>query len=317
MIEILHRSTAKLSITLMLIVSLVSVAAPSAAAFDGLENEGKDGARDAQISRPAQTTPVVTVGSQQTAASEAKPFTIAYALFSGAAIPRPEIILSGDQPQLDGILNRTNNVSSHVNTNVSANVSFNIKSVAGKRLSTIPLPPGAPAASTAPLTAGEKFNSWAKRFISPGSYGAAAASGLWNEFLDNDEGKDDTIGNYFADAATRAARSYAFGTTAGFFEKFAFASLFRQDPRYHRSDKRGAGAKVSYAVSRVFITQGDRCGCDQFNASFLIGGLTAAGISNVWEREERQTVGKTFQRWGTHIAIRALSNILREFIGGQ
>jgi hypothetical protein len=28
-------------------------------------------------------------------------------------------------------------------------------------------------------------------------------------------------------------------------------------------------------------------------------------------------VSKTFSRWGTHIAIGMLSNILREFLGGQ
>ena len=78
---------------------------------------------------------------------------------------------------------------------------------------------------------------------------------------------------------TRAARSYAFGTTASFFEKAFFASLFRQDPRYHRSGKTGAGAKIGYAVTRVFVTQGDRCGCQQFNASFLLGGAAAAGAA--------------------------------------
>ncbi|MFP5261941.1 MAG: hypothetical protein ACLGJB_08560 [Blastocatellia bacterium] len=291
MIDILHRSTAKLSITLLLIVSSISAVAPSAAAFETPATRGKEDARDAR-------------SPEATAAP-----SISYVLYKEASTRRPEMEIPAAHPQFRGFLNQAANLSAANASNVSA--------VAGKRVSTMPLPTGAPAVSTAPMTPGEKFHFWAKRFKSPGSYGAAIASGLWNELLDNDEGKEDTLGNYFADAATRAARSYAFGTTAGFFEKFAYASLFRQDPRYHRSDKRGAGAKVSYAVSRVFITQGDRCGCDQFNISFLAGGLTAAGISNVWEREERQTVGKTFQRWGTHIAITAMTNILREFIGGQ
>jgi hypothetical protein len=313
MIEILRRSAAKLSFTLLLIVSLISVAAPSTAAFETPENKSKDGTGDAQLSGATRARRATAAGAEQTVVSEPKSLprsvTIAYALYSEAARPRPEIILPADQPQPGGSLNQANSMS--------ANAALDIKLVAGRRLPTIPLPTGAVAASTAPLTPGEKFHLWAKRFVSPGSYGAAIASGMWNELLDNDEGKEDTVGNYFADAATRAARSYAFGTTAGFFEKFAYASLFRQDPRYHRSDKRGAGAKISYAVSRVFITQGDRCGCDQFNISFLAGGLTAAGISNVWEREERQTVGKTFQRWGTHIGITAMTNIIREFLGGQ
>jgi hypothetical protein len=216
-------------------------------------------------------------------------------------MPQPEMAPPADAPQLQAVLNLKPLTISGATTGVA----------------NIPLPRINVAASTAPLTSGEKFKLWAKRFISPGSYASAAFSGLYNEALDNDEGKKDTAENYFADAATRAARSYAFGTTSGFFEKFAYASLFRQDPRYHRSDKRGMGGKIGYAVSRVFITQGDRCGCDQFNISFLAGGLTAAGIANVWEREERQTVGKTLSRWGTHTMIRALSNIISEFIGGQ
>lgn len=307
MVYFLLRPAAKLSIALLLLASLISVTTPAAAAFETREDKNKESASDAQTLKASRTA---QIAAPATVAVEPKSLAISYAPYSGATSTRSEIILpAAARPQLEGILSRT--------ANVSATIRADLRIGAGKRLSTIPLPNGGPAVSTAPLTPGEKFHLWAKRFISPGSYGAAIASGLWNELLDNDEGKKDTVGNYFADAATRAARSYAFGTTAGFFEKFAYASLFRQDPRYHRSDKRGAGAKIGYAVSRVFITQGDRCGCDQFNISFLAGGLTAAGISNVWEREERKTVGKTFQRWGTHIGITALTNILREFIGGQ
>jgi hypothetical protein len=309
MIEVLHRSTAKISITLLLIVSLASLAAPAATASETPENKSKAGASDTRPRRVTVAAPVATAAATATVAAGPESPTITYAPYKEAVKQRPEIILPADQPQLEGILSRA--------ADVNANAAYNVKTVAVKRPSTIPLPPGPPAVSTAPLTAGEKFHIWAKRFVSPGSYGAAIASGMWNELLDNDEGKEDTVSNYFADAATRAARSFAFGTTAGFFEKFAYASLFRQDPRYHRSDKRSAGGKIGYAVSRVFITQGDRCGCDQFNISFLAGGLTAAGISNVWEREERQTVGKTFSRWVTHIGITAMFNIVREFVGGQ
>ena len=216
-------------------------------------------------------------------------------------MPQPEMAPPVDAPQLQAVLNLKPLTTSSATTGYA----------------NIPLPRINMAASTAPMTSGEKFKLWAKRFISPGSYASAAFSGLWSELQDNDDNKEDTVENYFADAATRAARSYANSTASGFFEKFAYASLFRQDPRYHRSDKRGMGGKIGYAVSRVFITQGDRCGCDQFNISFLAGGLTASAISNVWQREERRTVGKTLSRWGTHTMIRALSNIVSEFIGGQ
>lgn len=183
----------------------------------------------------------------------------------------------------------------------------------------LPMPsPQAPGViSTAPMTVGEKFGMWFRSRASFGAFGAAIASGMWKELQDNDDFKKDTVGNYFADSMTRAARSYAFGTTAGFFEKGVFASMFRQDPRYHRSGKTGFGGKVGYAVTRVFVTQGDRCGCHQFNASFLLGGAAAAGIANLWERSERTGPMHTISRYYNHIAITALFNVVKEFVGGQ
>jgi hypothetical protein len=167
------------------------------------------------------------------------------------------------------------------------------------------------------MTAGEKFMLFAtKSFKPPGPYAQSAFTGVFNELLDKDDGRDSDTGDFFADAGTRAARSMAFRATANFFEKFAYPVIFKQDPRYHRSDKKSVGGKIGYAVSRLFVTQGDRSG-DQFNISYLLGGATAAAISNVWEREERQTVGKSARRWGTHMGLTALTNILREFLGGQ
>jgi hypothetical protein len=185
-----------------------------------------------------------------------------------------------------------------------------------------PLPPPSPqqstVASTAPMTAGEKFQAWFhSRFLSFGAYGSAVVNGLYKEALDNDDFKKDTVENYFADSMTRAARSYAFGTTAGFYEKAVLASLFRQDPRYHRSGKTGAGGKLVYAVTRVFVTQGDRCGCHQVNASFLLGGAAAAATANLWERRERTGPMHTVSRYYNHIAITALFNVVKEFVGGQ
>ncbi|HEY7545020.1 MAG TPA: hypothetical protein VID27_09070 [Blastocatellia bacterium] len=180
--------------------------------------------------------------------------------------------------------------------------------------------PAAPAPqriSTAPMSVGDKFNYFVHAaFYPPGPYATAIANGLFKEALDNNEGKKDTFGDYLADSMTRAARSFASGTTSKFFERFLYASLFRQDPRYHRSYKEGAGARIGYALSRIVITRGDRGG-SQFNASYLLGGATSAAISNVWEREENQTVKKSFSRWGNHIAITALTNILKEFLSGQ
>jgi hypothetical protein len=181
----------------------------------------------------------------------------------------------------------------------------------------VPTPKSKEPLNTIPMTVGEKFGYFFKSsFLSVGAYANAAFSGVRGEAFDKDHDPNNVHGNYFADAGTRAARSFAFGATSKFFERFAYPTIFRQDPRYHRSGKKGAGAKIGYAISRVFITQGDHGG-SQFNISYLGGGLTAAYISKYWEREERTTTGKILSKWANHVSITALTNILREFIGGQ
>ena len=183
--------------------------------------------------------------------------------------------------------------------------------------------PGSPAPSPAyrvsfaPMTAGEKFVYFAKAsFMPPGPYALSIFQGLFNEALDNNEKKKDTFDDYLADSMTRAARSFGNRVANNFFEKFLYASIFRQDPRYHRSGKTGVGARIGYAVSRLFVTYGDRGG-SQPNISYLLGGLSGAFATVELQREEKQQTSDTFKRWGNHLAITALSHILREFLSGQ
>jgi hypothetical protein len=168
------------------------------------------------------------------------------------------------------------------------------------------------------MTVGEKFEAWFRsRFLAPGAYANAVFNGMWKELQDNDDHKEDTVGNFFADSMTRTARSFASSTTNAFYEKALLASIFRQDPRYHRSGKKSPGGKALYAATRVFITQGDRCGCHQVNYSFLLGGAAGALTANVWERHERTGPWHTVRRYYNHVAMTALMNVVREFVGGQ
>jgi hypothetical protein len=64
----------------------------------------------------------------------------------------------------------------------------------------------------------------------------------------------------------------------------------------------------------VFITQSDS-GHNQFNASFFVGGLVTAGISNAWSRPEDRTLSSTMGRFGLHVAYRGLSNVMHELFG--
>lgn len=281
MTEKIKKQRVKLLLTLLLIAGFFTLSAPAAQA-----SGGKDCAVNGSVPATASASSDDTDCKDESAGR--KDANVAYKLYSDLrTAPEPEKAFSA---------------------NVTASV---------REPRTIPAASLKPRASTAPMTPGEKFGLFLnKSFRPPGPYIQSIASGLFNEALDNNVGKEDTAGDFFADSMTRAARSFGNRIANNFFEKFVYASILRQDPRYHRSNKKGAGAKIGYAISRVFITQGDRSG-DQPNISYLAGGLTGAAISNYWQREENRTVSKTFSRWATHIAIGMASNILREFLGGQ
>jgi len=289
MLSQIHRSAARSFVAALLIACLFSMSAPIAFAADGPHSSDKSAGRDTSSSSEIASP-----------ALEANMPRVLYAAFEDAmsapADPTPE---PATRPR---------------------SVSKLAESINAGTVRPIPLPSPAQSSvvSTAPMSVGEKFGAWFRsRFLAPGAYGSAVFNGMWKELNDNDDFKKDTVGNFFADSMTRAARSYASGTTNSFFEKAVFASIFRQDPRYHRSGKTGAGAKLAYAVTRVVVTQGDRCGCHQFNASFLLGGAAGAGVATLWERRERTGPMNTLKRYYNHIAVTALFNVVKEFVGGQ
>ncbi|MEK6287592.1 MAG: hypothetical protein AABO57_17755 [Acidobacteriota bacterium] len=297
MLSLIQRSTARSSIVALLIASIFSLTAPKAAAADRPFDSEKGTNREA--SSTAGATESRSGGTP--VAAEAKTQSVLYVAFEGVGNAPVE-----PAPEPTTRPRRVARLAASVD--------------AAARPLPLPAPPQAQSGvvSTAPMTAGEKFESWFRsRFLSVGTYGSAVFNGMWKELQDNDDFKKDTVENYLADSMTRAARSYAFGTTASFFEKALFASIFRQDPRYHRSGKTGAGAKMGYAVTRVFITQGDHCACHQFNASFLLGAAAASGTATLWERRERTGRMHTVSRFYNHIAMTALFNIVKEFVGGQ
>ena len=294
MIKSMLRFAAKIPVFFFLIALLIMLTSDRAAASEGPKEKEKGNVAEAAETASAPEPDCVS-GTARPGA-----LNVHYVLYSSIkAQPDPQPL------SLDG---QSKPVFTHV-----ASVSLTTPLT----LSPSPVPSPLPRISTAPMTVGEKFTYFAKAsFMPPGPYVQSVFTGMWSELFDNNEGKEDTIDDYFADSMTRAARSFGNRAANNFFEKFLYASIFRQDPRYHRSGKTGTGARIGYAVSRLFITRGDRGG-SQFNISYLGGGLSGAFASKEWQREEKQNRNDTLRRWGNHLIITAMSNILREFLGGQ
>jgi hypothetical protein len=308
-----YHSIIKTFFVILLLCGFISLQTPQASASEGSEN------KNAKINDRASAGDTSGTVSE-VATSEAKPVNIQSAPFQESL--KLEAAATEAQPgaAFRQIL-RVNLSKTPIRTNVEPGarpeITLNLTPSAPTNLVPMPAPQSGRPLRKIPMTVGEKFRFFFKAsFLSVGAYANAAFSGVRGEAFDKDHDPNGDHGNYFADAGTRAARSFAYSATSKLFERFVYASIFRQDPRYLRSEKKGAGARIGYAVSRVFITEGDKGG-SQFNISFLGGGLTAAYISKTWEREERKTTGKVLSKWGNHVLISALSNVLREFLAGQ
>ena len=164
------------------------------------------------------------------------------------------------------------------------------------------------ATNTAPLTATEKFGLFARNSVSEfGIIGSGVGAGI-GQARDTKTGYGQGAEGYFK----RFGAAMAFGASNNFFGTFLLPSLLHEDPRYFVRDTGSFGDKVWYATSRVFITRSDRGG-EVPNWSGLLGPLGASALANTYLPEDSQGVGLTFARWGTSLAGRAASNVLREF----
>jgi hypothetical protein len=167
------------------------------------------------------------------------------------------------------------------------------------------------------LTAGEKVrHGFRSAFLRPEGYAFSALSAAITQWREDSQPQK-TTEDEVADALSRFARNSATRSTKSVLGSGIYPALFKQDPRYHPSEKKGFGPRALYAVSRVFVTRGDN-GESQVNASRLAGTLSASALANIWERStpghDRIGVRPTFIRFGRSLAFDALQFVIfREF----
>jgi hypothetical protein len=174
-----------------------------------------------------------------------------------------------------------------------------------------------PTPEPTPLTASEKMEGAARSaFLNPGTYAFTGLGAAVTEIRERHQPQKDG-GDRFADGLSRFAISFATGTSNTLLGSGVYPALFKQDPRYFPSNKKGFGPRAAYAMSRVFVTRGDN-GRNQPNVSRLGGNLSAAALANIWERDtpgaNRTGLRPTMNRFGTSILSGMVTNvILKEF----
>lgn len=164
------------------------------------------------------------------------------------------------------------------------------------------------AANAIPLTKAQKFELFVDNSISLHALtGAAFGAGL-AQAVDTPRGfgqGGDGYAKRFGSSMARLASSNFFGT-------FVLASALHQDPRFFPRQEPTFARSVKYSLERVVITRNDN-GKDVKNWSGLLGPLLSEGLANAYWPEQDRTAGQTFQRYGIDLAVRAGTNLLREY----
>lgn len=162
----------------------------------------------------------------------------------------------------------------------------------------------------APLTAKQKFQLALRSSVDPVTIGFAGALAGLGQAEDNLSGYGQGAQGY----GKRFGAQYADTVSGNFLAGAAFASLFRQDPRYFWKGSGTAPSRFLWAVKQTIICRGDN-GKWQPNISSFAGNLTAAGIANFYYPDtDRKGFGLIATNFATGYAYGAVGNLVQEFL---
>ncbi len=162
----------------------------------------------------------------------------------------------------------------------------------------------------APLTARQKFQLAWRSSIDPVTWVLVGVSA-------GAEQADNTFAGYGQGAqgfAKRYGAGYADTFNATMLGGAILPSLLKQDPRYFVKGTGSVGSRIWYALETTVICKGDNGRWQPAYASIL-GGLAAAGISNIYyPASDRTGLELTFENAGIGLALGGAENLLQEFL---
>jgi len=161
----------------------------------------------------------------------------------------------------------------------------------------------------APLNAKQKFELAWRASIDPFKFAiTGAAAGI-----EQAAGTPDGWGQDAAGYGQRYGALYADDVSWTFFGDFMFPAMFHQDPRYFYKGTGSVKSRLGYAIANAVICKGDNKKW-QFNYSYILGDLVAAGISNAYYPQKDRGAGLTFENAAIGIGATAAADILQEFV---
>jgi hypothetical protein len=159
-----------------------------------------------------------------------------------------------------------------------------------------------------PVGTKDKFKIASEDAFDPGAVALAALTGGAAELFNSNRPFGQEASGYFR----YFGAAYANHVIGDFLTEGAYPSLFHQDPRYFRKGSGSpAGARVRYAINRVFLTQTD-AGGTAFNYSRVLGAATTVAISSSYYVHHRDAAASAVGL-GAQLGGAMAANILKEF----
>lgn len=164
------------------------------------------------------------------------------------------------------------------------------------------------ATDRTPLTVSQKAGLWVKNSVSVSAFlGSAVGAGI-GQATNSPSGYGQGAEGY----GKRFGALMAEHATTEFAGTFVIPSLTRQDPRYFVHGQGTFGARLGHALSRVVVAPNDNGGYG-FNWGGVLGPLVGETVANAYLPVHEQTGARTAQRYAGEIAVKAGTNVLREF----
>ena len=158
-----------------------------------------------------------------------------------------------------------------------------------------------------PISTREKFKIAREDALDPGAIALAALTGGAAQLFNSNR----PFGQEASGYTRYFAAAYANHVIGDFLTEGLYPSLLHQDPRYFRKGHGSRGARVRYAMSRVFRTQTD-AGGTAFNYSRVLGASSMVAISSLYYAHHRDAEASSVGL-GAQLGGAMAANILKEF----
>jgi carboxypeptidase family protein len=161
----------------------------------------------------------------------------------------------------------------------------------------------------APLASRQKLSLASRHTFDWTSFAGATVSAGVQQAVDAHSGYGRGASGY----AKRWAASFATERSNDLLSHYVFASLFHQDPRYFYQGTGTTRSRLGHALSYAFAARSDS-GKAMPNYAYLLGGMGAAGLSNLYYPHEERGAGLIFTNAALGFVGRAGQAVVQEFV---